>query len=444
MSFYKHTIVAIMCAFSGVNGRVFPLPITRTTIGWNIQFLGTSQNSQIQAPLGVQQQLSQRVQKRAYTSKATHQNGVFEMTGHHSDDEIVYFSIYRTPISIGNPPQNLTALVDTSWGPFFVPSANCTLDYYERQNCMDHSLYNSSRSSTYTADLTPVQLLYWGYSGVYTWGNISQDDLHIAGLHIKDQVFEEAIMWHPLWLTRDDYFDTALGLSLHQTFEPWSTFNASSPFQNMILQNLLDENVFALRLPRTDNETGELILGGSPELLRRSDMIEVPLNHSRSNVDLVWWDYFSSSGWQVSAQKVSMRNISTGGEEVTILTGEYTAIISSSYPYIALPDEAARAANHAIGLEELYDWVNCDTRADLPILTIALGPEGREVRLTPWDYLIQVFDDLFLELKCVSTFQSLGPKSDDGFVLLGAPFLSGGWSVWDADRESISFENWMI
>lgn len=281
-------------------------------------------------------------------------------------------------------------------------------------------------------------MVYNGYSSVYTWGKISQDNLHVADMEIKDQVFEEATAWHRGYITRDDYFDTALGLSLHQTSEEWGNFSAPSPFQNMVQQDLLDENIFALRLARTDDEIGELILGGLPEALDRNEMIEVPLNHSRDGGGDEWWDFFTSSGWQISAQSISMDFYN---ESVPVMSSERTAIVSSSHPYIALAEEDAAAANRAIGLVELDDWVDCETRADLPNVTFDLGPERLSITLTPWDYLIEVYDDLYDELKCVGPFQEIPVEYDMGFIILGAAFLNGIWSVWDAERETISFMN---
>jgi hypothetical protein len=47
------------------------------------------------------------------------------------DDETTWSSMYVIDIGLGNPPLRLRAQVDTSWGPFFVPSVNCTLDEEE-------------------------------------------------------------------------------------------------------------------------------------------------------------------------------------------------------------------------------------------------------------------------------------------------------------------------
>jgi saccharopepsin len=60
--------------------------------------------------------------------------------------------------------------------------------------------------------------------------------------------------------------------------------------------------------------------------------------------------------------------------------------------------------------------------------------------LTPWDYLIEDYLYGFQELRCVSTFYTLG-SVDEGYILLGAAFLNGLNAVFNADRKSISFGN---
>ncbi|KAF2177127.1 acid protease [Zopfia rhizophila CBS 207.26] len=406
MYFSPFSVVVVSSILALAKGGVFRLPITRTTIGWDIRFFYESSH------------------KYSYRG----------------DGDIIFWSTYTTPVSIGNPPLNLDAIVDTSWGPIFIPSVNCTYDDYEKDYCLVHPLYNSSLSSTYRENLTATKLAYWSYSGVYTNGNISLDSLHVADLEIKDQEFEEVTWWRPGYLTRDDIFDTVLGLALHRTFDEWGNFGAPSPFQNMVDQERLNENLFTLQLPRTDHERGEITLGGLPENVTRNKLIEVPLDHSKDSSNDRFWDFYTSNGWQVSIQNMSMCH---GCPYATrpILTEEHTAIISSSHPYISLPGEAARRANEYIGLEEIMDWVDCEDRSSLPDLMFTFGSKGESITLTPWDYLIEVYDDLYEQLKCVSAFEDLEGYGEQGFIILGAPFLNGVYSVWDANRQSISFRN---
>lgn len=353
------------------------------------------------------------------------------------EDDIDFWSIYTTPIRLGNPPLNLDAIVDTSWSPFFVPSANCTYNAREIDSCIIHPLYNSSLSSTYRADLSPCNLTYWSIEAVQTYGRISEDSLHISGLEIKNQIFEEATQWHPGLLTSDELFDTVLGLALYPTWDDWGNFSAPGPFQNLIKQQLLKENVFSLTLPRTDddNERGEIVFGGLPENVTREDLIEVPLNDTRGVEGDPRWDSYTSNGWQVLVESISITPAS-------ILVEQHIAVVTTSYPYIGLPEKAAKKANQLIGLRDGGTWVDCSTRSSLPDLVIAFGAEKeKQIKLTARDYLLEVYDDIYGRFKCVSTFFSLGDAGDSGIILLGSPFLNGLYSVFDADRKSISFGN---
>lgn len=46
---------------------------------------------------------------------------------------------------------------------------------------------------------------------------------------------------------------------------------------------------------KTDDEEGELVLGGLPKELENLDTIEVPLDHSRYSSDYPW-DYWTMNG----------------------------------------------------------------------------------------------------------------------------------------------------
>lgn len=105
-------------------------------------------------------------------------------------------------------------------------------------------------------------MTYWGMEGIRTRGWISSDSLGISNLEIKHQTFEEATEWNPGMLTSEELFDTVLGLALYSTFDIWGNFTAPGPFQNMIQQGLLKENMFSLALPIHENDVGEINLVG--------------------------------------------------------------------------------------------------------------------------------------------------------------------------------------
>jgi hypothetical protein len=356
----------------------------------------------------------------------------------YGDVDAWFFSLYTTKVGVGNPPMMTTATVDTSWSTFFMPSANCSYNPHELGYCKIHPMYNSSLSSTYQPHLDPASVLY---VGLHTEGNVSQDSIHVADIEIKEQLFEEATMWHPDAGTADDLFDTALGLSLlpSRSSRGRNDFMTTSPFQNMIQQNLLDRNMFSLKLGRIDEDAGELTVGGLPKEFKGLDMIEVPLDHSRNSSNYLW-DYYTMNGWQISVTGMSL-SLNGSSNAIPVLKKPQIAIISSSFPWIGIPDDLAKKIHYFIGMKYTFDWVECDTRTELPDGTIVFGPHGQSITLTPWDYLIEVYDRVFKQLKCVSAFFPLEEYGEEGFIILGQPFLNGLYSVFDADRKSISFAN---
>lgn len=351
-------------------------------------------------------------------------------------DNISFWSIYTVPLSVGNPSLHLDAVLDTSWSPFFVPSINCTYNAHSKNECIIHPLYNSSTSSTYYADLSPCKMIYWGLESIRTRCRISSDSLHLSELEIKHQVFEEATTWEPGVLTSTDLFDTVLGLALHPTYDQWGNFSAPGPFQNLIQQKLLKENIFSLTLPMTKYARGELIFGALPDDVTRSDLIEVPLNNTRVGEGDEMWDFYTSNGWQISVHSIAM--IPASSSATPILSDEQIAIVTTSYPYIGLPLHAVRTAHALMGHADGRTWAECHTRVDLPDLIIDFRP-GMQVRLTPEDYFLEVWDAIFRKTKCVSAYASLDDSAGYGAIILGSPFLTGLYSVFDADRSSISF-----
>jgi hypothetical protein len=69
------------------------------------------------------------------------------------------------------------------------------------------------------------------------------------------------------------------------------------------------------------------------------------------------------------------------------------------------------------------------------------GPEGQEVTLTGWDYVLEVYNGVLGRLECLIMIGGMEKEESNGFVLLGSPFLNGLYSVWDVGRKTVSFAN---
>ncbi|KAH7130029.1 aspartic peptidase domain-containing protein [Dendryphion nanum] len=407
------------------------MPIIRYSIELDWRFAGGSYEKPHSSVLQNHPFLVQRHQERMAKREDYSRLG--------GENEIDFWTIHTTPVGLGNPPLHLDALIDTSWTAFFAASVNCTYNAREKSYCIIHPLYNSSLSSTYRADLSPCKMIYWGTEGIQTHGAVSMDSISLTGLQIPNQTFLEATRWHPGSFTSDQFFDTVLGLALYAANDSWGNFSAPGPFQNMINQQVMKENVFSLTLPRNDDERGEIVFGGMPGNITRKDLVEIPVNNTRVGEGDSLWDFYTSSGWQISVHNITMMSL-ISGELISVLVEPHIAIIASALPYIALPEKAAKKVDELIGLTNGGTWVNCTTRSSLPEFMLTFDA-GKWIRLTAWDYLLEVFDDIDGKLKCVSTFVSLGDSGNSGAILIGSPFLSGLYSVFDADRKSISFAN---
>ena len=200
---------------------------------------------------------------------------------------------------------------------------------------------------------------------------------------------------------------------------------------------MLDRNVFALELPRIDEGSGELILGGYNESKSQSP-ITLPLTnvmHGHNNGIL----FLASCGWQVSVSAISLNVSRWQRQPLNISLNGYTAIISNSVDYISLPWSIMKQFIQHLGLDERDD-LDCAWHTELPNLTVSFGDHGVVV-LTPRQYLSQV-EDWNKGTRCVLPFSSMyfndGEEHETDWIILGTPFLQSLYSIFDIDNEMIS------
>ena len=143
----------------------------------------------------------------------------------------------------------------------------------------------------------------------------------------------------------------------------------------MISQNLLDDNVFSLRLARGDKEKGELVFGVLDKDLYTGDLMSFPAT------DVTCGDneaiaVYSSTGWQIAVESLSLSSNSSSGP-LHASFSHYTAMLSTEYPYIALPSSLAQQFTEHCGVAMTLIALICEERSLLPNLTVTLGPDKR-------------------------------------------------------------------
>lgn len=335
---------------------------------------------------------------------------------------------HSTRFSIGNPPVSFDAILDLGSSTLIVPSTHTPI----LKPPIRH-LYNSSTSSTYVPNGTEVSgtpLCFGNNSGF-----LSQDDFSIVGLTVKDQLFTEATSHGFRQCLFCEPFDTVFPLGPYNSSSP---LNPMSPLAQLVERNLLDENIFSLRLSRgiTDS-AGQLVLGGVVDKnLYDGDFITIHVTDQTREGDKRL--FAGDNNWKVIAESFTFEN----GSGISLdFTSPTIAALDTAYPWIALPISLAKSLNEYMEAEIWgpFAWVDCSKRSKFPHVTIVLA--GKNFVLSPFDYIFeQEYWDEPGKLYCQSAFVPAF-EIDYGVILLGHTFLRAFVTVWDLEGKTVSCES---
>eukprot|EP00268_Persea_americana_P026817 TRINITY_DN2633_c0_g1_i1.p1 TRINITY_DN2633_c0_g1~~TRINITY_DN2633_c0_g1_i1.p1 ORF type:complete len:511 (-),score=82.13 TRINITY_DN2633_c0_g1_i1:288-1820(-) len=229
-----------------------------------------------------------------------------------------YFGV----VGIGSPPQNFTVIFDTGSSNLWIPSSKC----YFSIPCYFHAKYKARSSSTYKEIGKSCSIRY-GSGSIY--GYLSQDNVQVGDLLVKDQVFIEATREASLAFLFAK-FDGILGLG----FQEISVGNVVPVWYNMIEQGLIKEEVFSFWLNRdaNDSDGGEIVFGGVDPKHFIGEHTYVPVTHK--------------GYWQFTMGDVLIGNLSTG-----FCAGGCAAIADSGTSLLTGPTTVVAEINHVIGAE---------------------------------------------------------------------------------------------
>ena len=149
-------------------------------------------------------------------------------------------SEYFGPISMGTPAQNFLVIYDTGSSNLWVPSSKCLGFLWKA--CKNHSKFDATKSSTYTANGTNLLLPYG--SGVCD-GHLSNDKIHFGGYDIDGQFGEITIEPGAVWVQSP--FDGIAGLAYPAIAAPVKR-GPLPPFDLLMQAGVLAQNVFAFYL----------------------------------------------------------------------------------------------------------------------------------------------------------------------------------------------------
>ncbi|KAG8246778.1 hypothetical protein J6590_077119 [Homalodisca vitripennis] len=214
--------------------------------------------------------------------------------------DVYYYGI----MSFGTPKQLVNILFDSGSADLWVASIDiCT---YDNTYCRVHSTYSHNVSQTYHKNGSTFAIQYGIGS---TSGYVSIDNIEVGQLLVTGQYFGEATSIDTN--TAATQFDGIFGLA----YPALSVIGTAPPFVNMIIQNVVNESVFAFYLNRVDETTeGELVLGGIDPSHYTGNITYTPV------VEQSYW-LINIDGMYVNSKVISLNNTAVPDSGTSLLYG---------------------------------------------------------------------------------------------------------------------------
>ncbi|XBH81193.1 hypothetical protein VPH35_106797 [Triticum aestivum] len=225
---------------------------------------------------------------------------------------------YYGEVGVGTPPQNFTVIFDTGSADFWVPSSKCFLSI----GCYLHASYKASKSATYKKNGKRVALRYG--TGAIS-GYLSQDNVQVGGVVVKNQDFIEATR-EPSITFMFRKFDGILGLG----FKEIARDGVEPVWYNMVSQHLVGSPVFSFWFKRHagEGQGGEIVFGG------------IDPNHHKEEHSLF--------------QLFDMGDVLIGGKSTGLCTSRCAAIADSGTSLLVGPTAIITQINEKIGAPGIF------------------------------------------------------------------------------------------
>jgi phytepsin len=226
---------------------------------------------------------------------------------------------YYIDITLGSDQQPFRVVPDTGSSNLWVPSKDCK---WTQISCKLHHRYDHQSSKSYVANGTVFKIQYG--SGA-AQGYFSTDDLSIAGLNVKSQIFAE-VTDEPGIAFLAAKFDGIMGLA----FDTISVARATPVWYNLVSQGLVTDQVFAFYLSTTSGSDGELVFGGVDAAHYTGDFEFVSLTNE------TYWEF-------------NLDDVQISGKSAGYCQGGCHAIADSGTSLLAGPVKVVSEINKLIG-----------------------------------------------------------------------------------------------
>ena len=249
------------------------------------------------------------------------------------------------------------------------------------------------------------------FSGMYgsgvVFGNVGSATISVSSLTVEKQLFG---------VTQSESGMDGLGAGMLGLGLPLrSRIAESDPNAKSFLESA-KVNLFAIHLPLTDAEDGELLFG--------------TINSDKFKGEVMYEDVESNSYWRMTVNSATVN-----GQQMPFTVEDTVTDTASSF--ITLDDSVVEGINAAIGASQLTDnafSIPCSSRSTAP--PVSFTSSTGHVYTIPAS--IYIMDDASLsDSLCLSAFAR--GASHSNVAIFGVPFLRTYYSIYDIENRRIGF-----
>ncbi|XP_030129447.4 pepsin A [Taeniopygia guttata] len=366
-----------------------------------LALVGLAQGFQTRVPLRKMKSLRQRLQEQGllesyleqhpYNLAAKYFPGIaVEPLENYMDDE------YFGTISIGTPPQEFTVVFDTGSSNLWVPSVFCS-----SPACRNHNRFNPAESSTF---LSTNDTLFIAYGTGSMTGVLGYDTVDVAGINVRHQIFGLAET-EPGDFFYYTPFDGILGLA----FPSIASSGATPVFDNMIMEDLVDRNLFSVYLSR-DSQGGSFVLFGA-------------IDPYYTTKGISWIPLSAETYWQITMESVSI------SETPVACSSGCQAIVDTGTTLLAVPIRAFRTLMRRLGASSSGE-ISCEAISSLPNLIFHIN--GRKFPVPPRAYVLRNNG------YCTLGLQGMDAPTEEGELwILGDVFIREYYVIFDRANNKV-------